>query len=101
MTKAVLGYLGAALVVVALCIGGWQLHWYLAKSAVGHQYDVNTGTQQYQAGLIAHARDLALDFGRATDPAQKQAIADQFCQTYPNIQPAPADLVAADGRICF
>lgn len=98
--KAVLAVLGGILVVVGIAVGGWQLHWYLAKSAVGHQYDVNTGTQQYQAGLISQERNLSLDWNRAVDPSQKQAIADQFCAVYPNLTPAPADLVTAHVSIC-
>lgn len=98
--KAALATVAGVLVVVALAVGGWQLHWYLAKSAVGHQYDINTGTQQYQAGLISQERNNVLAWNRAVDPGQKQAIADQFCAVYLNINPPPADLLNANVTIC-
>lgn len=87
-------------VVVALAVGGYSLYWHVAKQNVRNQYDVNTNTQQYQAGLISEERNLSLEWTRAEDPGQKQAIADQFCQVYPNLTPAPADLVTAHAGMC-
>lgn len=86
--------------IIGVAVGGYQLYWHVAKSNVQHQYDVNTNGQQYQSGLIAHERDLVLGYDKAVDPAQKQALSDQFCQIFPTINPAPQDLVTASGRIC-
>ena len=97
--NVLLGALGLV-AFVALCFFGYQGYWHLMKSNVGHQYDVNTGTQQYQAGLISRERDFAIDWNRAVDPAQKDALADQFCQIYPDLKPPPADLVQDHAIIC-
>lgn len=75
-----------------LCVGGYQGYWWLAKSNTSHQYDVNTGTQQYQAGLIQQERDLANGFQASQDPAQKAFISRQFCTIIKNINPVPNDL---------
>jgi hypothetical protein len=76
------------------------LYWWVARSSTARRYDVNTGTQQYQAGLISQERNLSLDWGKAVAPGQKQAIADQFCQVYPSLKPPPADLVTSHVTIC-
>jgi flagellar basal body-associated protein FliL len=91
----------AALVVVGLAVGGWFLYWHLAKAGQANRYEVNVGTQQYQAGLIQQERDRVIAYNIATDPGQKKAIADQFCAIFPSIVPAPTDLVSANASICF
>lgn len=98
--KAVFATIAGLVVLVGLAVGGYSLYWHVAKQNVRNQYDVNTNTQQYQAGLISQERNLALDWGKAVDPGQKQAIADQFCGIYPNLNPTPSDLATANTRIC-
>lgn len=102
--KAAFAWIGgilAVIVVVALiAIGGWKLHWWMAKATVQNQYVVNTQTQQYQAGLISQERDNVLAWNKAVDPGQKQAISDQFCAIFQSLSPAPADLVSARSNIC-
>lgn len=85
----------AGLVISALAIGGWKLHWWTAEHAVNNQYKVNTGSQQYQAGLVSQERDLVQGYRVATDPGQKAQISAQFCQVYLDLDPAPADLQMA------
>lgn len=82
----------ATVVAVILCFGCYQGYWYLAKHNVQHQYDVNTGTQQYQAGLIQQERDLANGYQAAQDSAQKAFISRQFCTMLKDVQPVPNDL---------
>lgn len=100
----VLKVVGAAVLtagtLAGLGYGSYELYWHVAKANVAHQYDVNTGTQQFQSGLIAQERNLTIAWHKATDPAQKSAIADQFCAVFQNVQPAPADLVVANTSIC-
>ncbi len=88
-------------IVLVIAVGGYGAYWWLAKDTTEKRYEVNTGTQQYQSGLIAQERNLALDYSRAVDPGQKQAIADQFCAIFPNIKPAPTDLATAASTICL
>lgn len=95
------GLLVVGLVLVAVIgVGGYLGYWWLAKDTTARRYDVNTGTQQYQAGLISQERNLSLDWNKAVDPSQKQAIADQFCAVYQNLTPPPADLATAHATIC-
>ncbi len=94
------GGLIALLVLGLVSWGGYEAYWAIEKSNTQHHYEINTGTQQYQAGLISHARALVLDWHRVTDAGQKIAIADQFCEVYPNITPPPADLVNEQPLIC-
>ncbi|MCV7174921.1 hypothetical protein [Mycolicibacterium sphagni] len=88
------------IVVSVLAIVGYLGYWWLAKDSTGRRYDVNTGTQQYQAGLVAQERDLYIGWNKANDPGQKQAIADQFCAVYPNLKPPTVDLQTAFGKVC-
>lgn len=102
---AVLAGLGAIAVVVLVAIGGWKLHWWMAKSTVEHQYDINTNTQQWNAAKIDQLRNLAHDYGVAQDPGQKSAIGSQFCSIYQVVKPAPPanatdDLYSAHATIC-
>lgn len=86
--------------ITVVGVGGYLGYWWLAKDTTQRRYDTNTQTQQYQAGLISQERNLSLDWNRAIDPGQRQAIADQFCQVYPTLNPAPADLVTVHASIC-
>jgi hypothetical protein len=90
----------AVLVSVVLIIGGWYAYWGLTKASTANRYDVNTHGQQYQSGLISQERDRVSGYLAATDPAQKRAIADQFCAVYASLDPAPADLAAQHATIC-
>jgi hypothetical protein len=99
LVTALLAVVGIA-VFVLLCIGAYQGYWYLAKKNVQNQYDVNTGTQQYQAGLISQERDLVIGWNRSPDAGQKTAMADQFCAIYSQIHPVPADLAVAHSTMC-
>jgi hypothetical protein len=99
LAAALVFVVGAALFVL-LCIGAYQGYWYLAKKNTQNQYDVNTGTQQYQAGLISQERDLVIGWNRSPDTGQKAAMADQFCAIYSQVHPVPADLAVAHSTMC-
>lgn len=99
MKKALL-VVAAAVVLVAVCIFGWKGYWALAERGQTNRYNVNTHSQQYQAGLVAQERDRIQGYDTASDEAQKKQIAMTFCQVYPDLNPAPDDLVAAHARIC-
>lgn len=86
--------------VVVLCTGGWLLYWRLALAGQNNQYNVNTHSQQYQAGLIAQERDRIAGYDAAIDPAQKQQIKTSFCQVYPDLTQPPIDIQSAHARIC-
>lgn len=91
---AVLGIVGI------LIVGGYGLYWWVAKDSTARQYDVNTGTQQYQSGLISQERDLVIGYHRSLDTGQKAAISDQFCAVYPQLKPPTPDLATAYPAIC-
>lgn len=82
----------AAVLVIALGVGGWSLYWWTQQHGIENRYEVNTHSQQFQSGLISQERDRAQAFGVATDPGQRAQIKAQFCQVYPDITPAPADI---------
>lgn len=90
----------AVLAGVVLLVGGWYAYWAIARAATSNRYDVNTNTQQYQAGLISQERDRIAGYMAATDTAQKQQIAAQFCAVYPSLKPPPPDLVTASANLC-
>lgn len=91
----------AAILVVALCAtGGWFGYWWMAKASQNNRYDVNTHSQQYQAGLIAQLRDKAAGWDAAVDTAQKTQIAESFCALYVDLTQPPSDLQSAHIRIC-
>lgn len=92
--------LGGILLTAGLCIGGWYGYWALAKAGQSNRYDVNTHSQQYQAGLVAQERDRVTGYDTATDPAQKAQIRSTFCATYAELDPPTPDLVDAHIRIC-
>lgn len=98
--RYVLGWFGAGVAVVVIGWALWHGLWAANRSAVQHTYEINRDSQQFQAGLISQERNLSLDWNRAIDPGQKRAIADQFCQIYPNLQPATADLASVHDSIC-
>lgn len=98
--KTALTVVLASIAVVALLVGCWFGYWALTKQAVSNQYDVNTNTQQYQAGLISQERDRVTAYDAATDESQKANIRSQFCTVYADLTKPPADLAAAHTRIC-
>lgn len=98
--KRFAGYVAVAVAVAVIAVGGWFGYWALAKMGQTARYDVNTNNQQYQAGLIAQERDRVTAYDRTGDDGQRQAIADQFCAVYPQLNPPPPDLIRAHARIC-
>jgi len=100
IVKAILGVIVALALVAAVTIGGWQLGWWLNKANANKQYEVNTHTQQYQAGLISQERDNVIGWQHANDSAQKDLIKNTFCTMYLSLTQPPADLVFANSKIC-
>lgn len=92
--------IGVGLLVTAVIVGCWFGYWFIAKKIQSNRYDVNTHSQQYQAGLISQERDRVTAYDRAVDEAQRQAIADAFCAEYDQLDPPTADLLRAHARIC-
>jgi hypothetical protein len=87
-------------VAVAVLIGAWFGYWALARQGQTNRYNVNVNNQQYQSGLVSQERDRVSGYDTATDGPQKDQIRQTFCQVYLDLNPAPADLVAAHARIC-
>lgn len=98
--KQVMAWIAAGLAVIMIAVGIWFGYWWIAKASQSQRYDVNTHSQQYQAGLVAQERDLITGYDAATDPAQKAQIRSQFCAIYLQLDPATPDLVLAHDRIC-
>lgn len=94
------GIVAAVVLVIALAIGAWFGYWALTRENTEQRYKVNTGTQQYQSGLIAQQRDRALAYDQTANPDQQAAIAAQFCQIALTLSQPPADLTQAAARIC-
>ncbi len=90
----------AAVAAAAVLVAMWFGYWALTKQSVANQYDVNTNTQQYQAGLIGQERDRVTAYDAATDDAQKNNIKTTFCTVYADLTKPPADLQSAHTRIC-
>jgi hypothetical protein len=87
-------------VAAALIVGAWFGYWALAGRAQTNRYEVNTNSQQYQGGLVSQERDRIAGYDAAIDPAQKAQIKTTFCQVFPDLKPAPDDLVQGSARIC-
>jgi hypothetical protein len=92
--------LAAVLITLVVVIGGWYAYWSLSKTAADNRYDVNTRTQQYQQGLIDAERDRVSGYDDTTSPAQREAIAKQFCAVYAELTQPPPDLGVAHDRLC-
>ena len=88
-----------ALVIIG-CVVAYLGYWWLNKDSTERQYDVNTGTQQYQNGIISQLRDDARGWQVATDPGQKSLLASQFCAQVLNLTTEPADITASKTTIC-
>lgn len=98
--KQVLNVVLAAVAVCAILVAAWFGYWALNKQAVKNQYDINTNTQQYQAGLISQERDRVTAYDATTDESQKTNIRSTFCTVYADLTQPPTDLVDAHSRIC-
>lgn len=86
--------------IIAVLVGGWFGYWALARANTAEQYKVNTGTQQYQSSVISQERDYVHDYDRTVDTAQKQQIAQTFCDRYTELTQIPNDLSLAHARLC-
>jgi hypothetical protein len=86
--------------VIIGCVVLYLGYWWLNKDSTERQYDVNTGTQQYQNGIISQLRNDARGWQVATDPAQKSLLASEFCTQYLNLTAPPADITASKTTIC-
>jgi hypothetical protein len=98
--KVFLWILLALAVIAGLSVGGWYLHWHLAKSSVDRTYQINTHSQQYQQSLIQQERDYAHDYDAVTNDGQKEQLKSTFCSTYADLTQPPNDLIVAYSRIC-
>jgi hypothetical protein len=99
-TKSIGMYWAIGLLVVVGFIGAWFLYWELALKGADNRYEVNRNTQQYQAGIIAAQRARVAAYDNAADEAQKKNIAQTFCTMELDLTDVPADLAAANDRIC-
>jgi hypothetical protein len=89
-------------IMITAIIGSFLAWWFFGAAMQSKQYEINTHNQQYQAGLIAQERDRAQAWSVATDSGQKELLRSTFCAVYPSLEPAPADLVAANAQMnCF
>lgn len=93
--KTITAVIGGVLAFIAICVGGWQLHWWTAEHGVNNQYRVNTGSQMYQAGIVSQLRDTVHAYSVATDTGQRAQLRATFCEQYIDLNPAPADLQTA------
>lgn len=99
-TKSIGTYWIIGILVVAGFIGAWFLYWELALKGADNRYEVNINTQQYQAALVAAQRNRVAGWDAAVDEAQKKNIAQTFCTMQLELTQVPADLAAAQTRIC-
>lgn len=95
------GLIIGIVIIAVVGVGGWFLYWTLALKGANNQYNVNTHTQQYQAGLVQQLRDKQQGYDLATDPAQKANFKQTFCAMYPDLTQPPNDLIDANIRICI
>jgi hypothetical protein len=84
--------MGVVAAIVVISVGGWQLHWWMARHGVNNRYQVNTSSQEYQSSLVTQERDRALAFDKSQDTEQRAVIRAQFCQVLADIHPIPADI---------
>jgi hypothetical protein len=101
VTGRVFAGIGAAILGCLLIVGLWFGYWAIAEQGQTNRYIVNTRSQQYQAATVAQLRDKVVAYQVAVDEGQKVQIKLTFCQLYVTLDPAPADLVAANSVICY
>jgi hypothetical protein len=99
-TKDIGRYWITGILIVVGFIGAWFLYWELALKGADNRYEVNTKTQQYQSALVQAQRNRVAGWDMAVDEAQKKNIAQTFCTMQLDLTQVPADLAAAQTRIC-
>lgn len=73
----------AVVVVAAIFVGGWKLHWWLANSTVNHQTHIIQGSDSNQRALVSDLTDKIGDISKITvqmDSATGQQLADLHAQ---------------------
>jgi uncharacterized protein HemX len=113
-TRVIVLALLALVVAAGVAIGGWQLHWWVAQSAQGHQNHIQRYTYGFQTAQLQDAEAVytqiaALDSQIQQQPsnaapldAQKSALDTQFCgdmSTLVTLTP-PADLTTFAHAAC-
>jgi hypothetical protein len=101
--SGVAGALTVFAIIAFIFVGGYGLYWWLARDTTEKRYEVNTGTQQYQASLISENQDRLQDYVRAQDPGQKEALRQMFCadvQKIKDIDVHAPDLASAKIEMC-
>lgn len=104
----------AIALLVGLSIGGYELYWSVEGHNANHRNDVNTHSQNYQAGLISGERDKVTSIGqlttaiagshdasvKAADTTQLTQLTSAFCSTYVDLTEVPTDLQVAHKQLC-
>lgn len=93
--KAVLVGLGIIALVALICVGGYQLGWWLNKDGTNRQSEIYNDSFQRQNALVAEAGRVIADVKtidvqivtvndpevKATLGAQRKALVTQACET--------------------
>lgn len=103
--KSILGVLGGVLVLVAVSIGGWYLHWHLAQANANRQSHLNRSQFGYQQTLreqitnnIATISGIDVQVTEADAntaaalKAQEAAITQMICQEATQVSGDPLPL---------
>lgn len=93
--KVIFAGLGILLLVALICVGGYQLGWWLNKDGTNRQSEIYNDSFQRQNALVAEAgrtiadvKTIDVQIVTVTDPevkatlaAQRKALVTQACET--------------------
>jgi hypothetical protein len=93
--------IAVVVLLAAIFVGGWKLHWWLAQSTVNHQTRIIQGSDSNQRALVADITEKIGDVTTATEQmdgtsgqqladlhAQRLGFARQACNDAAQLSPA-------------
>jgi hypothetical protein len=102
--KAVLGTIGALLLVVVIAVGGWQAGWWLQEKNVNRQVQIDNRNKGVQTAWRDEARNAITDY-ELVDPsntAARGALRNKACSLIVRLVPSykDGDLVQFETKEC-
>lgn len=102
--KAVLGVIGALVLITAISVGGWQAGWWLKEKNVNRQVQIDNRNKGVQVAWRDEARNAITDY-ELIDPANmasRGALRTKACSLIVRLVPSykDADLIQFEIKEC-